>query len=311
MSLPSLMQAPIGRAATPDLALAVIAAGGLGSLGASWTPIVRLREQIGELQRGTDQPFCVNLVLAFDQNERVALCTELKVPVVSLSWGVDEELIAQLQAAGTTVLVQVGSLERARRAASAGANVLIVQGIEAGGHVESFSPLHSLIQTVRDELSLPLIAAGGIADSAGIAAAFAAGASGVALGTRFVATSKADAHPVWQSAIIEASADDAVFTGVFDIGWEDAPHRVIRNSTLASWEAAGEPDSGERPGEGDVVAETDGRELPRYGDDVPLCRTTGNVEALALYAGTSAGAIVSVDDTSELTERLVAACADR
>ena len=103
------MQAPVGPAATPALAAAVSAAGGIGALGASWTAPAALREQIREVRRATDRPFCVNLVLAFDQEERLDVVAEEGVEIVSFSWGVDGRLMGRAHAARCLVLVQAGS----------------------------------------------------------------------------------------------------------------------------------------------------------------------------------------------------------
>ena len=132
------MQAPVAGAATPRLAGEVSRAGGLGSLGASWTEPDVLRERIRSIGRMTDRPFCVNLVLDFEQDERLERpAVEERAPIVSFSFGLRPELIARARAAGTRVLVQLGSADAARAAGDAGADALIVQGVEAGGHIQS------------------------------------------------------------------------------------------------------------------------------------------------------------------------------
>jgi nitronate monooxygenase len=122
------MQAPVGSAATARLASEVSRAGGVGSLGASWTDPGILRERIRSIARVTDRPFCVNLVLDFEQEERLEVAVEERAPVVSFSFGLRPELIARAHAGGARVLVQVGSVNAARAAADAGADALIVQG---------------------------------------------------------------------------------------------------------------------------------------------------------------------------------------
>ena len=129
------MQAPVAGAATARLASEVSRAGGLGSLGASWTELGVLREQIRSIGRITDRPFCVNLVLDFEQDERLEVAVEERAPSVSFSFGLRPQLIAR--AAGARVLVQAGSGDAARAAADAGADALIVQGVEAGGHIQA------------------------------------------------------------------------------------------------------------------------------------------------------------------------------
>src|SRR3954453_23196645 len=161
-----LMQAPLGRGAAAPLAAEVSRAGGLGTLGASWTDPPALREQIRSIARATDRPFCVNLVLDFEQDERLEVAVEERVPWVSFSFGLRPELVARARAGGARVLVQVASARAARAAADAGADALTVQGVEAGGHVQTVVGLLPLIVAVRRVVSLPLVAAGGVAGPA-------------------------------------------------------------------------------------------------------------------------------------------------
>jgi nitronate monooxygenase len=303
-----LMQAPLGRGAGAPLAAAVSAAGGLGTLGASWTEPDALREQVRAIARATDAPFCVNLVLDFDQEERLEIALEERAPWISFSWGVRPDLIARAHAGGARVMVQVASADAAREAASADA--LIVQGVEAGGHVESVVGLLPLMVEVANAVSLPLVAAGGIADPAAARAAFAAGAQAIAMGTRFLASAECEAHPIYKAALVRAKGSDTVLTDLFDIGWP-APHRVLRNSTFERWEAAGRPRSGSRPGEGDQVARGSGHPIPRYGVNLPRVDVEGDIEAMALYAGQGVGAIASEEPAGEIVERFAYAALRR
>ena len=264
------MQAPIGGAATPLLASEVCRAGGLGSLGASWTPPDVLRDQIRTIAQ-TDRPFVVNLVLDFDQQERLEVALAERVPIISFSFGLRPEFVARAHQGGARVLVQVGSAGAARAAADAGADVLTVQGVEAGGHVQSVVGLLPLLAEVRSSVSLPLLAAGGIGDPASARAAVAAGAIGVVMGTRFVASDESAAHPDYKERLVRARASDTVLTELFDVGWPSAPHRVLRNSTYRAWEDAGCPAAGGRPGEDDEVATG----ISRYASDPPGADTVG------------------------------------
>ena len=297
------MQAPVGSAATPRLAGEVSQAGGLGALGASWTEPGVLREQIRSITRVTDRPFCVNLVLDFEQDERLEVAVEERAPIVSFSFGLRPQLVARARAGGARVLVQVGSADAARAAADAGADALIVQGVEAGGHVQSVVGLLPLFVEVRRAVSLPLLAAGGIGDPASARAALAAGAVAVVMGTRFVASDESDAHSRYKARLLEAQARDTVLTELFDVGWPASPHRVLRNSTYERWEAAGSPPSGERPGEGEEVASG----VPRYASNLPIAGTEGDPEAMAMYAGQSVGAITAVEPAAAIVERFAAA----
>lgn len=298
------MQAPLGPAATPELVAAVSSAGGLGCLGASWTPIRVLREQIATIRRHLDGPFCVNLVLDFDQAERLELLAEERVPAVSFSWGVDAAAIARARAAGAAVLVQVADADAARSAAAAGADLLIAQGVEAGGHVQSQAPMLRVLEEVTAATSLPVLAAGGIADAAAARVAREAGAAGVVAGTAFLAAREADVHPLYRDRLHAADGEDTRLTTLFDVGWAGAPHRVLRNTTFDAWAAAGCAPPGARPGEDDVVATRFGRPIVRYSDAQPTSDTNGDVEAMALYAGTGVGHVRATESAAEITRRL-------
>ena len=294
-----IMQAPVGSAATAQLASEVTRAGGLGALGASWTDPEVLREKIRSIQRVTDRSFCVNLVLDFEQDERLEVALEESAPVLSFSFGLRPNLVTHARAGGARVLAQVGSADAARAAAAAGADAMIVQG---GGHVQSVVGLLPLLAEVRRAVSLPLLAAGGIGDVASARAVLAGGAVAAVMGTRFVASDESGAHQRCKARLVQAAARDTVLTDLFDVGWPESPHRVIRNSTYKQWECAGNPPSGERPGEGDEVA----RGVLRYAPDAPLAGTEGDIEAMAMYASQSVGAIAEVEPAGAIVERFAA-----
>jgi nitronate monooxygenase len=299
-----VIQAPIGSVATVDLVSEVCNAGGVGSLGASWTTPHLLRERVNAIRQRTSNPFAVNLVNAFEHQERIATLEILRVPIVWFSWGVRLDFIRRMLAVGSDVWQQVSSVESAERAMSTGVSALIAQGIEAGGHVEGTQPTLALVTQLRN-VGIPVFAAGGIGDVANARRAIEAGASGVVLGTRFVASRESGAHMVWKDAIVSAQAPEDTFHGiVFNRGWEDAPHRVIENSTVRMWKAAGAlPPQQARPGDTDIVGETAGLQHVRYGDDVPQTDTTGNPEAMALYAGTSALSIQDVESAADIVRQ--------
>ena len=301
------MQAPIGPATTVALVSAVSRAGALGTLAASWTAPSVLRRQVRRLREAVDGGFCVNLVLAFDQRERLEIALAEGARFVSFSWGVDPELIRLSHEKGAVVLVQVGDVAAAIEAADAGADLVIAQGIEAGGHVQGTKPLFELVGEVRAVLELPIVAAGGIADGESVRAALAAGADAVACGTAFLAASEADVHPVYRDRLFGAVATDTELTTVFDVGWPEAPHRVIRNHTYLAWVEAGEPASHGRPGKDDIIATRDGIPIPRYSDAQPTISTVGDVEAMALYAGTSVGRVSRVASADEITDTIASA----
>jgi nitronate monooxygenase len=302
-----VMQAPVGPAATPELVRGVAAAGGLGTLAASWTPPWELREEVRWLRAALDVPFCVNLVLAFAQRERLRLVLEEGANVISFSWGVDAELIGMAHEAGAFVLVQVGDLVAARAASGAGADALVVQGVEAGGHVQAERELGELLQEIRPQTNLPLIAAGGIGDPASVKEARSAGADAIACGTVFLAADEADVHPIYLECLIKAGPADTVLTNLFDGGWPDAAaHRVIANPTFAAWERAGRPQPGNRPGEGEPVASRAGHQVIRYDDAQPTRDTVGDVAQMAMYAGTSVRAVNQREPAAAIIKRLSA-----
>ena len=196
-------------------------------------------------------------------------------------------------------------MQGALAAARMGADFLICQGIEAGGHVQSSTPLHALLkEVVALDTGLTLIAAGGIGNREDVSAILDCGAHIAALGTRFVNALESRAHPDYQQAIIHASEEAAAFTCCFDGGWPNSNSRVLRNSTLSRWEAAGCPPVGKRPGEGDIIAITEaGWNIPRYSIASPVNSTTGQVTDLALYAGTSCRHISDVQPAAEIVRR--------
>jgi nitronate monooxygenase len=302
-----LMQAPIGPATTPELVAAVSQTGALGTLAASWTDLRVLREQIRQISAATDRAFCVNLVLAFDQRDRLEVVVEEGVRCVSFSWGVDPAMIDRAHRAGVLVLVQIGDADEAMRAAEAGADGVIVQGSEAGGHVQATMPLHDLLRAVRPSIRQPIVAAGGIADADSIRRAMSAGADAVACGTAFLAASEADVHPRYLDRLLQAVPADTILTTLFDGGWPDAPHRVLRNKTVARWESAGTPLAGARPGEDEVVANRYGQPVVRYSDAQPTRGTTGDIEAMAMYAGCSVGHVDRSEPAATIAQRLASA----
>lgn len=299
-----IVQAPIGPATTPELVASVSAVGGLGTLAASWTQPEHLRDQIGAIRSATSNPFCVNLVLAFDQRERLELVLAERVPVVSFSWGTDAELIGRARAAGAFVLVQVSDSHEAKAAAAAGTSGVIAQGMEAGGHVQGTTSLLTLVREVSAALEVPIVAAGGIADFGGAQHALNAGAQAVACGTAFLAASEADVHRHYRGRLLAANTSDTELTGLFDVGWPNAPHRVIRNRTMTDWEAAGRPPAGRRPGEGDVIATRGGTKIVRYSDAQPTMSTHGDIESMAMYAGTGVGDVRRVAPSAEIVEAI-------
>jgi nitronate monooxygenase len=302
-----IIQAPIGGASVPALAAAVSNAGGLGMLSVTWRDPSDLRTLLQETQERTPRTFGVNQVLTFDAAERLEICLDEGVKVISFFWGDPAPYVEQVHGAGALVMQTVGSAAEARQAVDAGVDVVVAQGWEAGGHVLGQVSTMALVPAVVDAAgSVPVVAAGGIADGRGIAAALMLGASGVWLGTRFLASEEANAHPIVKERVVQRVETDTAFGEIFNVGWENAPHRILRNSTVERWEAAGSPATN-RPGAGETVAtNADDSPVVRYSDSMPRAGMTGDLEALAYYAGQSTGLIHSIEPAGQIVTRLAA-----
>ncbi len=302
-----IIQAPIGSFSCPALAASVSEAGGLGTLALSWDSLLSCRNKISETRAATQAPFGINLVLEWDQTDRLNACLDAEVQIVSLFWGDPSRYISLAHRAGAITMVTVGSCEEARRAVGAGADVIVCQGFEAGGHVRGVTGSIALIPAVVDAVApVPVVAAGGFADGRGLAAALALGASGVWMGTRFAASIESLAHPEFKKYLIHCEGSDTQILRLFDGGWPNAPHRVLRNSTVDEWDKAGRPNTGMRPNENEVIGRShQGAEILRYDDMPPVFGMSGDWEACALYAGESAGIIREIKSAASIVDDTV------
>ena len=300
-----IVQAPIGSATCPELVAAVSNAGALGMLSVTWRDPDDLRQMLRETRRLTGRPFGVNLVLEWPPEERLQICLDEGVRVISFFWGDPAPYVPLVHEAGGTVMQTVSSASETRAAVRMGADVLVAQGYEAGGHIRGQVATLPLIPLVVDVAGdVPVVTAGGVADGRGVAAALTLGAAGVWLGTRFLASKEAYVHDFYKEAVLRANETDTVHTELFDVGWPNAPHRVLRNSTVTNWERSGRPQTS-RPDEGEQVARhADGTPVIRYEDTIPLPGMAGEVEGLALYAGQSAGLIGEVKPAAEIVQDL-------
>jgi nitronate monooxygenase len=303
-----IVLAPMGGAVTPALAAAVSNAGGLGTLPLSHSTPDEIRSSVAEMTALTDRPFAVNLILEWDQRDRLAAALDAGAPAISLFWGDTAELVPEAHDAGAVVFVSVGSVDEAARAAAAGADVVVAQGWEAGGHVRGTVTTLALVPRVVDAVDpVPVVAAGGIADGRGLAAVLMLGAAGAWIGTRFLAAPESSIHDEYRQRVLEAVESDTYYGDLFDGGWPDAPHRVLRNSTVEAWEVAGRPGPGERPGEeDDIAARGDGSPIKRYASATPHASMTGEIEALPNWAGQGVGLVTRVQPAAEIVEELVA-----
>jgi nitronate monooxygenase/enoyl-[acyl-carrier protein] reductase II len=296
--------------AGPELAAAVSNAGGCGVVGMAGMSGAQVRPRIAETRALTNKPFGVNVILARLQEGQIEACLDEGVPLIVFFWGDPGPYVRDAHRQGSKVFVQIGSVAEAKAAAESGVDGIIAQGAEAGGHVRSTTSLSTLLPAVVETVKpLPVIASGGIATGRGLVAALGLGAQAVSVGTRFLCSEEAFAAPAYKDRVVRSTAEDTVYTGLFDIGW-DAPHRVLRNRAVSEWEAAGRPASGQRPGEGTTIGSA-----PRGGANVELTKYAansyptpgfaGDIENAVLYAGESCALINDIKPAAEIVRDFV------
>lgn len=306
-----IFQAPIGGIASPELAAAVSNAGGLGHLACTWQSADRLEALFSQMERLTSRSYGANFVLDFPIDERLEVALRRKVPAISFFWGDGSRYLDRVKASGATAIQVVSSIAEARSAARAGFDIIVAQGREAGGHVHGELGLFALLPQVVDAVgSTPVLAAGGICDKRGVKAAMALGASGVWVGTRFLAADEANIHPVYRDRVLSSCGDDTLYSELFDIGWPNAPLRTLRSPTTDAWERAGRPKAPRRPGEGEIVARRqDGSAVLRYHFGSPTQTVDGDIAAMALYAGQAVGLVHTSAPAAAIVRELAAAAA--
>ena len=281
-----LQQAGMGGLATPEMAAAVAEAGGLGMVGWVISPPESVAVQLDGLAPDVRSHIGMNFIVPFlgsDATDVVAAAAS-RVRLAEFFYEMpDPKLVDAAHAQGALVCWQVGTPEEARCAVDAGCDLVVAQGVDAGGHIRGTTPLLPLLDSVLTVVDVPVIAAGGIGTGRAMAAALAAGADGVRVGTRFVGSLEADVHPDYQAALGAAGPEDTVYTEAFSGLWA-APHRVLRSAVDAANELTDE-----------VIGEAElgGARVPvnRFSAMYPTRTSTGHVEAMALYAGTSVGAV--------------------
>ncbi|MBS3874098.1 MAG: enoyl-[acyl-carrier-protein] reductase FabK [Firmicutes bacterium] len=285
-----ILQGGMAWVATAPLAAAVSEAGGLGIIGAGNASAEWVRQEIHRLRELTAKPFGVNVLLLSPEVEAVMkVVTEERVPVVTTGAGSPGLYMAALKAAGCIVIPVVASLAMARRLERQGADALIAEGSEAGGHIGEVGTL-TLVPQIVDAVGIPVVAAGGIADGRGMAAAFVLGAEGVQLGTRFICSTECEAHINYKQAIVNASERDAVVCGT-SIGH---PVRALKNNLtreLAELEKSGASFA-------ELSALGSGR--------LRLAFSTGDMENGSAMAGQSAGLIKDILPVGEIISALIA-----
>ncbi|WP_133492069.1 nitronate monooxygenase family protein [Alcanivorax sp. 24] len=286
-----ILLAGMGGVARHRLAAAVCQAGGFGVLGMVREPVERIRDEVLALRHLTDKPFAVNLIPAATDpallHQQVHTCLNLQVPFVVLFWDVDSALIRHLVSEGIGVIHQVGSRWDAELAIDAGAEIIIAQGWEAGGHVRGQIGTLSLLAELVPFCPVPVVASGGIANGRSLVAALALGAQGASLGSAFLATQEANAHRHHQQRLLNAEAGDTVHCRHFTRNWhEPAPVRVLRSRVTR-----GEYDDLRHARISEIIGEQDGQPVYLFSTDSPLADARGEVDDMALYAGQSCGQI--------------------
>lgn len=309
-----VLGAPMGFVSGAELVAAVSNAGGFGILSFSALPPPALRREIHRVRELTAKPFGVNLLLHFPVEEHIQVCLEERIGGLSLYWGDARPFVKAAHAAGVLVLDQVGSTVDAQRSADAGVDVVIAQGAEAGGHVCGEVSTSVLVPCVVDALgSVPVVAAGGIADGRGLAAALAWGAQGVSIGTRLIATEESTAHPSYKERVLNATESDTVRTTLFGHGWPDAPHRTLRTPFVAEWLAREERGSESRADE-PVIGSTRiaGEEIPlqRFVGFPPSRDARGEVDCMAMLAGQGVGLVETLEPAGAVVRRIVEEASD-
>jgi len=300
-----------GGLATHELAAAVSEAGGLGTIGI--LPPGRLREELAAARALTGKPVAVNLIAPFARPDHWRVGADADVLVTH--WQSRPRRQSE-----NTWIATVGSPEEARAAAGAGADAVIAQGVESGGHVRGKLPALELLERVRAAVpdGYPVLVAGGIAEPADLRAALEAGAVAAVAGTRFLASDESRAHAGYKRRLVEGS--DTVLTELFGMGWPRAPHRVLPNETTRRW-LGGDPRGPGALRAAHAVASPLARRAPmslvlqlarraRSGpfdlspaavtDDLP----EETLETHALYAGKTVARIADVRPAADLVREL-------
>ena len=298
-----IQQAGMGGLATPNLAAAVTNAGGLGMVSVYGCPLDEIIRTLDKTRAKTSGAIGANFIMRFVDptlaHESVAAAAARAKVVDFFYTDPDPALIEIVHTAGSLACWQIGSREEAIAAADAGCDFIIAQGIEAGGHVRGRISLMALLSEVLEAVNVPVLAAGGIGTGRAMAAALAAGADGVRVGTRFIAAEEAEAHPKYVQALIAAEAKDTVYTEVFTPNWPNAPHRVLRSSVEAV-----QAFTGEFVGEG-VDTDTGERyPIRRFQGGTIRRSTTGAIEAMPHWAGESVDGVKKLQPAAEIVNEL-------
>ena len=289
----------MGSGTAPELVAAVSRAGGLGILGASGLAPDAVERQAEEIRELTDRPFGLNQLLFLADEARFAAQLAARPSVMSFAWPWPEQDLAgyfgRAHDAGALVMHMVSDVKDAELAAQAGADLIVAQGNEGGGHVGMMGTLPLVAMVARAVAPVPVLAAGGVADGRGLAAALALGAEGVLLGTRFLATPEAPIHAAYKAAIVRSDGHDTIATDVPDVAngqvWPGAYFRVARNRFVERWIGR---ENELRKRRAEVAA------------GLQAARASGDVEEATIALGQTAGLIESIEPAGDLVRRISA-----
>ena len=284
-----VLQGGMAWVATAELAAAVSNAGGLGVIGAGHMPADVLRAEIRKTKAATNRPYGVNLMLRSPfVTEVMQVVIDERVPVITTGAGNPGEYIPALKSVGAKIIPVVASVALAKRLERIGVDAIIAEGMESGGHVGEVTTM-SLVPQVVDAVSIPVIAAGGIGDARGVVAAFALGAQGVQIGTRFVASTECVAHPNYKEVILRAKERSTVVTGLST----GHPVRVLENKLTKEFFKL------EKSG-----ASTE--ELDNFGaGKLRLAAREGDVQHGSVMIGQVAGLVKEVKPVAEIMQEMM------
>ena len=303
-----IVNAGMAMIARPALAAAVCEAGGLGTIGGDINPPAVLRDLVRQTKTLTKRPFGVDLIGDFVTDEHLSVLIDEKVSLTIFFWTLPRRAqVEQLQRAGIKVWMQVGRVAEAEQASGLGADALIVQGAEAGGHNRAEASTMALFPRIRRHFpALPLLAAGGIVDGRTMAAALVLGADAVWCGSRFLASQEADAHDAYKSRVLAADVGDTAVLSIYGPEWPGQPMRAIVNDGARA--ALGRETEAIAEAAGDIVGSTvlNGQPipLPRYSAILPTRDFAGDIEQVCLTAGQSVGNIEEILPAGEIVRRM-------
>jgi len=292
-----VIQAGMGPFTSAELVAAVSNAGGLGSLGAGTRSTEDFRKQLARTCELTQRPFAVNHTVSTLNEEAFALTLEAKPALISFALSDPGDLVKRAHDAGSLVMHQITTVQQARQAAERGVDVIVAQGSEAGGFGGSVAGLALIPQVVDAASPIPVVAAGGIADGRGLAAALVLGAQGINIGTRFLASTEAPISESWKQAILAAESEDAIKVEVWNeflasiSGEYGTVPRALTSPFIKEW----------------LHRRDDAkREAERLRGEVMAAVGQGRLGELMPFAGQTAGLILEILPAAEIVRRIVA-----